>query len=191
LKPTMSATVTEVPPPLAISCASKRPVGPAPVTSALPPGRMSRVSSPCGASGRFGENGGVGIPSVYREDLGVDAHVGAAMQVEVSAADADLVDLDPYVPHPDGWDGDVDDLPAASFGILDGLESLVVHDVSSWVFPAGLATSGVIFASHGSGRRFGLIDRIARRPLVVGISGRADAVGASPAFLRSSRQGGL
>jgi hypothetical protein len=48
-----------------------------------------------GASGRFGENGGVGIPSVYREDLGVDAHVGAAMQVEVSAADADLVDLDP------------------------------------------------------------------------------------------------
>jgi hypothetical protein len=55
------------------------------------------------------------------------------MQVEVSAADADLVDLDPYIPHPDGWDGDVDDLPAASFDILDGLESLVVHDVSSRV----------------------------------------------------------
>ena len=42
-----AATVTEEAPPLAISWASSSPVGPAPKTSTLEPGRRSRLSRPC------------------------------------------------------------------------------------------------------------------------------------------------
>ena len=42
-----AATVTDVAPPDAMSCASSSPVGPAPMTRALEPGRISSRSSPC------------------------------------------------------------------------------------------------------------------------------------------------
>ena len=42
-----AATVTEAAPPLLISCARSRPVGPAPKTSAVAPGRIWSDSRPC------------------------------------------------------------------------------------------------------------------------------------------------
>jgi hypothetical protein len=42
-----AATVTDDAPPWAISWASSRPVGPDPKTSALDPGLICRVSTPC------------------------------------------------------------------------------------------------------------------------------------------------
>ena len=91
-----AATVTEDAPPLAISCASSSPVGPAPKTSALAPGRTSRrLQAVHGAGGGLGEHRGVLGQALDREDqvlrdgdvLGEEAREVAAQPLRFVAQD--------------------------------------------------------------------------------------------------------
>ena len=70
-----AATVTDAAPPLAISCASNRPVGPAPNTRALDPGRICSVSTPCMAHAAGSANTAVSAARPSTENTSVSATV--------------------------------------------------------------------------------------------------------------------